>query len=155
MTLNFFLKLLLILCAWMFLSAYLYTMGSGGARGSQKKAWDPLELELQMAVSHHAGEGKELGPLEEWPVLFPRVISPDPTIIFCPLLISWAGITGGCHHSLLCGAGNQIRVFICASQTVSLDSLEWPQSCVPFCLCLLSDRITGEYHMAYTHTQLL
>lgn len=39
------------------------------ADGSWKKASDPLELELQMIVSHLVDENKSLGPLEKQPVL--------------------------------------------------------------------------------------
>lgn len=37
-----------------------------GAQGSRKRAFDFLELESQMVVSHHVGAGN---PLQEQPVL--------------------------------------------------------------------------------------
>lgn len=41
-----------ILCAWVFcLHAHLYTTGVTGADGGQKRASDPLELELWRVVN--------------------------------------------------------------------------------------------------------
>lgn len=41
-----------------------------GAHKSQKKALDPLPLELQKIVSCHVGAGNNPGPLQEEQVLF-------------------------------------------------------------------------------------
>jgi hypothetical protein len=46
------------------------TMCMSGGHEGQKKALNPLKLELQMAVSHHMGTGRELNWAE--PSLQPR-----------------------------------------------------------------------------------
>ena len=50
-----------------------------GVLGGHKRVLDPLELELQVAVSYRGGAGElNPGPLEEEPVLLTPEPSPQP-----------------------------------------------------------------------------
>ena len=48
---------------------HMCTIFETGEDERQERAWDPLELQLQMAVSYQVGLGREPGPAEEQPVL--------------------------------------------------------------------------------------
>ena len=74
----------------LFACMYVYTMCMPGAHTGQKRVSDPLELELQMSMSHHAGAENQIciHCRDRYQVRFTRAISlaPELFLFYCSVL---------------------------------------------------------------------
>lgn len=52
-------NLFLLYVYWCFACWYVCVPCTCGARGGQKGAWDPMELKLEVGMSHHMGVGNQ------------------------------------------------------------------------------------------------